>query len=156
MPEAERVERAVEKYAQPPVPVEEEQQPERDERRPARDPDQAVVVAEPAERAHGLREGDPGEHEGDRRFPPSTATRSTEPRKTVLELLASTSTEARTMPMHGAAQTANAAPSRRASRAARALEQARCDDALRPRQEADEGQAEDDEHEAGDLVASAG
>ena len=55
--------------------------------------------------------------------------------------------------MHGAAQTANAPPSstRRAATAG-ALEQPGADQPLGPRQQPHEGEAEDDEHEAGDLL----
>ena len=74
------------------------------------------------------------------------------PRAIVPLELASTRIEASTVPMHGAAQTANAPPSRRAEpRAARALQQARRDGALRPRQQPEEREPEHDEHEAGDL-----
>ena len=59
--------------------------------------------------------------------------------------------------MQGAAQTANAAPSSAFEpRPPRALEHARRDDSLRPRQQAHERQPEHDEHETGDLVAPLG
>ena len=54
--------------------------------------------------------------------------------------------------MHGAAHTANAPPSSALEPAPpRALQQARRDRALRPRQQPDEREAEHDQHEAGDL-----
>ena len=54
------VQRVIEAGPQPPEPVEEEQEPDGDEAGAAHDPDRAVVVPQPAERAHHAREGDPG------------------------------------------------------------------------------------------------
>src|SRR2546423_1698938 len=47
--EPDRVERAVHRDVQPPVPVEEEQEPERDQRQTADQPDDGVTIAQPAE-----------------------------------------------------------------------------------------------------------
>ena len=59
--------------------------------------------------------------------------------------------------MHGAAQTANAAPSSALEPlASRPLRAARRDDLLRQRQQAHEREPEHDEHEAGDLVRRSG
>src|SRR3954454_7944767 len=53
----------VERGVQPPAPVEEEQEAERDERRTADGADDGVVVADPAERVHRVGERDAGEDE---------------------------------------------------------------------------------------------
>ena len=76
------------------------------------------------------------------------------PFSTVPLSLASTSTAPSTLPMHGAAQTANAPPrSAPEPRRARAGEQPRRQHALRHGQQADEREPEHDEDEAGDLRA---
>src|SRR4051794_13436909 len=62
-PEADLRHQFVQRRGEPPAAVEEEQQAEGDERRAARDADDPVVVAHPAERPHGVREGDAGEDE---------------------------------------------------------------------------------------------
>ena len=61
--EADLREQLVERDPQPPVAVEEQQQPERDERDPRGDAERLVVRPDPAEGAHGVREGDAGQHE---------------------------------------------------------------------------------------------
>src|SRR4051794_40586321 len=48
---------------EPPLAVEEEQEPQRDEHDPARYLDQHVAVAEPAERSHRPGEREAGDHE---------------------------------------------------------------------------------------------
>src|SRR5215208_2669778 len=64
--EADRVERAVEGELQPPVAVEEQQQPERDEDGSAADTNRVVVVAEPPEAGQDTREADAGQQERER------------------------------------------------------------------------------------------
>src|SRR5262249_9742068 len=63
-PEPDLREQLVERDAEPPIAVEEEQQPEEDQRRPGRDLDHLVVGSHPAERAHRMGESDPREDEG--------------------------------------------------------------------------------------------
>ena len=76
--------------------------------------------------------------------------------ETVPVSLASTRTAASTVPMHGAAQTANAPPSSAPEPRRRAPgQQPGRDHALRHRQQPDEREPDHDEHEAGDLGLSA-
>src|ERR687887_2437155 len=63
--EPDGVEGPVQEHAHPPVAVEEEQEPEGEQRRPARHANHGVVVAEPAKGAHRLRECDAREQESE-------------------------------------------------------------------------------------------
>src|SRR6266511_6450517 len=62
-PEPDRVERAIEGDAEPPVAVEEEQQAEHDEHRPTQALDQEGVITHPTEDGHRTGERNPREQE---------------------------------------------------------------------------------------------
>ena len=149
--EADEVEHTPQTGVEPPLAVEEEQQPERDEdearsRHVARSSGRASKRKPPIARANATPTS--------RNAPASPseyAVRSRIPFATVPVALASTSTEPRTAPTHGAAHTANAAPSSAFEPSARARDKTRREHSLRPRQQPREREPEDDEQKPGEL-----
>ena len=110
--EADLREQLVERDPEPPVAVEEEQQPERDQRRRLRRPGSAGSASRTQRNARiACANATPGEHErgaepervGEQQDDAAARRRRSS--------CASTRIEASTVPMHGAAQTANAPPS---------------------------------------------
>ena len=112
------------------------------------------MVAEPAEGAHRLREGDPGEQE--REPKPRRVDREQDRALDTVLVAASTRIDASTAPMHGAAHTAK--PHRAAGSSTRRAPVSRPgrEQPFGPGQQADEREPDDDEDEARELELAVG
>jgi hypothetical protein len=131
--------------------VEEKQQAQGDEHQSAADPDHDVVVSKPPERAHRLRESDSGEQEGEAEARRVRREQDGSPKH---RAGIAGQDEDRRQDRSDARCGANR-ESRSEQRARPPLagpdEETRGQDPLRPGQQPDEREAEDDENEAGEL-----
>src|SRR6266508_2010183 len=135
--------------------MEEKEQPERDEGQASGGANDRVVIAEPAERAQRLREGDSGQ---EKRRAQSRGVRREEDRPTH-DLLGAREDEDRGENRPDARRgTYGKGGTEESARAAlpRATQEPGSDDPLGPRQQADEREPQHDEDEAGELGLAVG